>query len=157
MRDASLRDDCRSSVFDRSGYYGNSTLNISWQTLNLPTSRQSPATIIQTHGTVVGANFLRKTIQTYLETDDVFAQEFLQGIILLGASHSDIVLDDPLVELLREWGNKWIEVIPPSKASAFAPGPYIVDNQALFQIWKIYDDYNFAFLKATWPSMDNPR
>ncbi|KAL9609128.1 MAG: hypothetical protein Q9167_006089 [Letrouitia subvulpina] len=125
--------------------------------LSLLNPHQSPTAIIPTYGKIVDANFLRTTIQDFIRTDDVFVPEFLQGIILCGARDSDIVRDGPLIELLQEWANKWIEILPPSKATAFAPGPYIVDGQALFQMWRVYDDYNLAFLNATWPSMDDAR
>jgi hypothetical protein len=95
---------------------------------------------------------LREKIVNYTNGDDVFRPEFLKGIILYGAERSQINLQIESREL-DELGNTWIQFQPASeKEVPLPPGPYRVQNGALFEVWRLYSDNKLAFLQSVWPS-----
>ncbi len=66
-------------------------------------------------------------------------------------AEKDIEFDADLRELLSIWSTQWtaFEVYanggPPTP-----PGPYVLDSGELFEVWRIYDDVNQAFILSTW-------
>ena len=50
--------------------------------------------------------------------------------------------------LLHAWGNSWIETTD----LKISPGPYFYTNNALWEVMRLYDDYQGTFLVSIRPS-----
>lgn len=99
----------------------------------------------------ISAKLLNDRLDNYLVADDVFQREFLQGVVLLRGPTTEI--ESSVAELLVSWGTKWShEVLAHTLGHSLTAGPYVLDIKGLSQIWKLYDDFNKAFLVSTWPS-----
>lgn len=98
----------------------------------------------------VGEKWLKDTIIKYEKVDDVFRREFLSGVIFTGSSQIDVTAG--ATKLLESMGTEWIELVD-TASSAFnpPPGPYYVWDKQLFEIWKLYDDCQGAFLTSLVP------
>jgi hypothetical protein len=75
----------------------------------------------------------------------------LQGVIFIRGLTTEV--DRSVADLFVSWGTKWNqEVLGHTLNQTLSVGPYVLDNNGLSQIWKLYDDFNKAFLVSTWPS-----
>lgn len=100
---------------------------------------------------------IQSRVEEYLDRDDVFALHFLHGLILRGVDTADV---DPagLHELLSKWGTQWTRFEKYTNQSAEPPpGPYVLDDGELFEVWRVYDDFNRAFILSTWQLEENKR
>jgi hypothetical protein len=110
-------------------------------------------------GDLVNTTTLQERIAQFIRTDDVFDKAFLEGIIFQGAEESQIKIDPTPNGPFKELGIEWTHVQPTQKSSSLPqlpPGPYIVQNGQLSQIWRLYSDKNLAFIQSVWPSIDFP-
>ncbi|KAF2124976.1 amidase signature enzyme [Dothidotthia symphoricarpi CBS 119687] len=110
-------------------------------------------------GDTVNAGTLRKQFAHFTKIDDVFHPRFLEGIIFQGAEQSQVTIDVTPSEILKEWGIEWAEFQPTLTVldpSVLPPGPYLIQNGQLSQVWRVYSDDNLAFLQSVWPSIKSP-
>ncbi|KAH7092427.1 amidase signature domain-containing protein [Paraphoma chrysanthemicola] len=105
----------------------------------------------------IDTTYLKRRIQQYLTTCDVFRIEFLQCIEFQGASQDEIDLGEDAAKQLRIWGNMWTKFVSlPPGGSTPPPGPYVAGTDFLRQVWRVFDDDAKAFLVSTWPSASDP-
>ncbi|KAJ4299616.1 hypothetical protein N0V90_004862 [Kalmusia sp. IMI 367209] len=104
-------------------------------------------------GDSIDAGYLVRRIQRYLATCDVFTLDFLHCVEFTGAREEDVTFHQDAKDQLREWGNSWTKFTPTQAVNdGPPPGPYVVAEHQLRQVWRVYDDFNQAFLVSTWPS-----
>ena len=98
--------------------------------------------------------WLRQILDIYRSTDDVFRDEFLQGVIFTGLTSGTSLDISRAARQLLEWlGTSWVEAydheaqdeIPP-------PGPYFTAEQHLLEIFKLYNDVQGAFINGLMPT-----
>ncbi|KAH8587274.1 amidase signature domain-containing protein [Bisporella sp. PMI_857] len=103
-------------------------------------------------GQTIDASTLLTWRTKYLDLDDVFNSKFLQEIVFGGVESDDIHLTSDAEKLLEDW--QTLNVRYQSHLDVNS-GPYCVYNGQLHAVWKIYDDYQLAFVQALWPASDN--
>jgi hypothetical protein len=110
-------------------------------------------------GDVIDASYLKSRIGYYLNTCDVFTPAFLHCVEFLGAKQDDVNFHEDAEEQLKQWGTSRREFTPLTETTNDGPppGPYVVRDQRLCQVWRVYDDHARAFLVSTWPSEQDPR
>ena len=97
----------------------------------------------------VSEDWLAKVLEAY-KADDVFHNQFLRGIVLLGAASS--IVNERNRGVLRSYGNEWIEVWESYVTERLpAEGPYWTNGKQLFQIFRLYDDAQGAFVSSIVP------
>lgn len=64
--------------------------------------------------------------------------------ILLQPSGTDTKSSFEAKALLKSWGNSWIDTL--QAGVIVPPGPYFYKDNALWQVLRLYDDYQGAFL-----------
>jgi hypothetical protein len=78
--------------------------------------------------------------------------EFLAGIIFIASSGSLIQLTDEVEELLQTRGTQWVAILAqPVTSPALLVGPFLLADAGLWQVFRLYDDTNSAFLNALVP------
>jgi hypothetical protein len=93
-------------------------------------------------------------LETYAKHDDVFRWEFLSGIILVGASKSDVEMTDGARNFLESLGNEWIEWVENGSQQVQIPlGPVAFVNGKFTSILRLFDDSRKAFVVAVKPSV----
>jgi hypothetical protein len=70
--------------------------------------------------------------------------EFLEGIIFVGHASNDVELSPAMHELLVSWGTKRTKHL--ADHPAILPDPYIGVEGNLWQVLRLYDDVQGAFL-----------
>lgn len=85
------------------------------------------------------------------ENDDVFREEFLQGVILLVSKGLDEQIAKDARALLPNRGNIWVDVRSQSEP-CLSPGTYVADRSILWSVRRLYDDHQKAFLTAFKPT-----
>lgn len=99
----------------------------------------------------ISAELLKDRLDNYLSADDVFQRVFLQGVIFIRGATTEV--DESVADLFISWGTKWNQqILAHTLDHSLSAGPYVIDNKGLSQIWRLYDDFNKAFLTSTWPS-----
>ena len=97
----------------------------------------------------VTKEWLQEVIDGYKSSDDAFREAFLRGVIFTGAVEGHVKITRGARKLLRSLGNEWIHIIDIENVEATPkPGPYIASKQWLFEVWKLYDDVQGAFLAS---------
>lgn len=89
------------------------------------------------------------TMHDFFEStkDDVIRREFAKGIIFTAESEDQLPEDSR--ELLKSWGNVWMKV--GLTDSRLPPGPYFYKDNALWNVARLYDDTQGAFVIAVQP------
>ncbi|KAH0563242.1 hypothetical protein GP486_002187 [Trichoglossum hirsutum] len=83
----------------------------------------------------------------YGREDDVFCDTFLKNILLVTDEQS---LSDSVLNLLTSWGVVFVFIVPTH--CEVAPGPYYFSRRGIFWAWKLFPDYQEAFVLSTIPS-----
>lgn len=102
---------------------------------------------------------LKAAIKQYKKEDDVFRQEFQEGIILVCKEPKNLQIDANASKCLKDLGCSWYEVIAPNLIKSSEDprrsfiGPVILQHNEIYEAWRIFDDFNHAFLVSTWPSL----
>lgn len=80
----------------------------------------------------------------------MFCETYLAGIIFTGSSGKDnFEILPEAVQLLQCWGTVWTEVLDvDSTGNVPLPGPYLALGGYLFEIFRLYDDTQSAFMSA---------
>lgn len=122
------------------------------------TSHRSPpsyATVIPLNrNRRVTYTWLRQTLEIYRSTDDVFRDEFLSGVIFTGVTSGTSLDISPEAELLlKSLGMSWHEEFDVDAAdNTPLPGPYVVAEQHLLEIFRLYTDSQGAFMNSLIPA-----
>jgi hypothetical protein len=99
---------------------------------------------------LVEEKWLERTIIRYKEVDDVFREEFLNGVLF--TSRKTIEITAGAKELLGTKGTSWIEMLNVTTGTSCPkPGPYYISGRQLFEIWELQDDSHGAFLNSLVP------
>ncbi len=96
----------------------------------------------------VTKTWLQQVIETYRSGDDVFCDDFLDGVIFIG-NESTIDFSHDASDLLKSPGTTWIEFWNANSAGdAPPPGPYLTFEQHLLEVFRLYDDIQGAFMSG---------
>lgn len=93
--------------------------------------------------TMITEEWVRKTVENCKSTDDVFHEAFLVRVLFYGIHEDEAEITDQARMYLSKLGNKWIKY----KSSAgtgreVLPGPYVLLNNQLRDVWRLVDDVN---------------
>ncbi|KAG4443865.1 hypothetical protein IFR05_000631 [Cadophora sp. M221] len=137
-----------------------SSLGVGWSQLKraaTPGEDLIPLTVMNGDFMTFDASDLKRKVETYSATDDVFSLGFLQSIYI--ASTTPGTLNGSLTSILHEFGNKLFMVSPSSTSSKTAidctksipSGPYFLHAYSgdVYQAWRLYSDYDGAFTEGT--------
>ncbi|KAI9767312.1 MAG: hypothetical protein M1840_005721 [Geoglossum simile] len=83
------------------------------------------------------------------QVDDVFDAAFLNGIIFTGSKEPEGLVAAQLGELLDLWGTAWSKHMVEDSPKQPSPGLYVWKNNALWNVYRMYDDLNGAFMAST--------
>jgi len=100
---------------------------------------------------LITRSWLREKLSRFLDSDDVFCIEFLQGIIFYGASKEDAIIESSAVEFLEDLGNQWMEWDDAKHLPSIVPGPCISFQGTLLKALKLYDDTSKTFVATLRP------
>ena len=106
--------------------------------------------------TVISADGIQKIDSDWLKaywadiqkTDDVLSKEFFNRSFFVGVN--DLKIAPDTLTLLKEWGKQGIK----SLQIDIAAGPYVHIENSLWQVMRLYDDVQGAFLIPTRPSTE---
>ena len=70
--------------------------------------------------------------------------EFLSAIIFRGPKHVDLTISPSVKALFETWGTLWFKHVVDDLD--LLPGPYLVVKESLWQVLRLYDDVQGAFL-----------
>lgn len=123
-----------------------------------------PLTVFQTNATHITADTLRELMDTYLDFDDVWNEEFLTGAVAFSGTPST-TWDETAVSWMQESGTRYIlsvngsyptssdsplRVLQVPSAHFLPPGPYLASIRPtkieISQAYRLYRDKNEAFL-----------
>lgn len=79
----------------------------------------------------------------------IFLREFVKDVILLCNNNPSVNLSKEAEKLLQSWGNRCIA----QGYYELTPGPYYYKDNALWQVMRLYEDYQGAFLISIKPEM----
>jgi hypothetical protein len=109
-----------------------------------------PLTIVALGASQLSVQVLQDKLSTFNATDDVFSPLFLHTV-LFTTDDSITEIEEDVVALLVNWGCSVVYSIS-SPSRNFLEGPYFHNSAGLFQAWKLFPDYQEAFILATIPS-----
>ena len=95
-----------------------------------------------------------------IQLDDVHHPDFLKAIIFTGASEHEIALSPETRDCMTRLGVEWYTFVADAKqgdCSELVPGPHLLSAGKFFQVLKIYEDANEAFLLGLQPRFGNYR
>lgn len=98
----------------------------------------------------VEEHWLKNFIAKYETCDDVFSNKFLNGVIFIAPSSLEVT---PEARRLLEFkGNSWIEILKIKETEVLLPsGPHIIFEQDVFEIRRLYEDSQGAFVTSIVP------
>lgn len=82
--------------------------------------------------------------------DDVFCEDFLQGVILIVQEGYDGDFAKDARRLLSNRGNIWVDVRSQSEPNLI-PGTYVIEESLIRRVFRLYDDQQEAFLTTLKP------
>ena len=98
--------------------------------------------------------WLEKTVDTSIQRDDVLIEDFLGTIQINGLEDIKIESSAEMQKVLKRYGTRYLEL---NVSLRYIPsGPYLRQNGHLWQINRVYNDTNGAFLIAV-DQIDNDR
>ena len=96
----------------------------------------------------VTRNWVSAIIREWQRIDDVFHLGFTRNVILARTSPSQqITLADDFLPLLDDWNAQMNYVVSTQKV--LPPGPYLVWNEAIHAVLRLFPDTQEAFMVAT--------
>lgn len=102
------------------------------------------AIIPKTEHTKIERPWLERYISSCLSDDDVFQVEFLSVLIFSGHQDPGSGLSAEVRSLLESWGTKHYVIL--AEHEDLLPGPHLVIGGRLYQVLRLYDDDQAAFL-----------
>ena len=134
-------------------YSINQTSDLALHNLTL-TSTDGPnailVTVIDAHdrSSIVSENWMQRCIKAYKDTDDVFQEQFLRGIIFSNA-RLGLSLSTEAKSALERLGMEWHIFLNESE-NRLLPGPYVLIKGSVYQVSRLYADTHAAFFSAFW-------
>ncbi|KAI1337349.1 amidase family protein [Xylariaceae sp. FL0016] len=134
-----------------------------------------PFTVIYVEDEVVTGQYLQDAIASYLEGDDVYSEDFLEGIFLAGNGSSSATLDSSAVEYLNSFAPKHlfldasftesdccsglsVTYVGTAAGTNLTAGPYAAsiseDSISFAMVYRLYRDSHRDFLYGTYDSND---
>ncbi|EED16521.1 hypothetical protein TSTA_016010 [Talaromyces stipitatus ATCC 10500] len=105
-------------------------------------------------------DFVQAYVQFALDRDDVFNSHFLKGIIFYGrtAEKASLVGEELGAHILpAAWNTSWTSFIQTPIASDYRrnipPGPYLLRQGKLWDVYRLYEDHTNAFLVSFKPQI----
>lgn len=98
--------------------------------------------------------WFRCEIARFLENDDVFRTEFLQGVILIGENLHEIAVSNEASQFLKSLGTQWVRSFSStdSNGNLARVGPHALFNGFVREVWRLYSDTNGTLLTALRPN-----
>lgn len=94
----------------------------------------------------------QSTVESWLETDDVFNKDFLQHVYFLFLPKTDTFDLDELniltLSVPEDWNNRSIQAGATNTSGhqvSYRGGPYFASDAGIRQAWRLFDDTNEAF------------
>lgn len=97
----------------------------------------------------VTSAWLEDTLHKYIQNDDVIKPEFFATVLLAGTA--DI---EPMT-LQTRWGTSNVQSLHVLDTKDFIFGPHIAHNGSLWQVLRLYDDFQKAFLVTLRPTSND--
>lgn len=88
--------------------------------------------------------WLEQYIASCLADDDVFKLEFLSVLVFVGQQDLGNEVSAEVKSLFKSWGTKHCVIIAEHKD--LLPGPHLAVDGKLYQVLRLYDDVQAAFL-----------
>jgi len=92
--------------------------------------------------------WLEDKLDSYSLQDDVIKPEFFETVLLAGGGHISYMVVE------TRWGKTSLQSLDNGEGMQCAPGPYIVHRDSLWQVLRLYDDIQKAFLVTLRPDQD---
>lgn len=99
----------------------------------------------------VTKSWIQQRIEQYQNTDDVFQIAFIRGVIFYGGQRNALELTAGAKSLLHEMGMQCYDHIPVTAQVTLLPGPYVLLDGYLRDVWRLYSDTNGAFISTVKP------
>lgn len=104
-------------------------------------------------GDIITDSYLQTFRSLYLDPDDIFQPVFLHTVIFYGCDEADVGLKSSAISLLTAWHTKeWRFVKQAVEDDGYAPGPYLVLQDKVYEPWRVYNDDNLAMMLTLKPS-----
>ncbi|KAK6442585.1 hypothetical protein LTR95_001176 [Oleoguttula sp. CCFEE 5521] len=134
-----------------------------------------PLTVLYTNASVVTRDILESTIASYLETDDVFSQDFLAGLLLSSTAPGKASVDASATSYIQSLGIEHVvyssafskvgghgapsaAYVDISVSPNLPPGPYLASfsggSIALSTVYRLYEDTYRDFLYGSYDLND---
>ncbi|KAH6872313.1 amidase signature domain-containing protein [Alternaria rosae] len=92
---------------------------------------------------------LSSTVNSWLQTDDVFNADFLQHVYFLFLTQTDAFdLDESSIGILNDWKTQSVHAVSVNSTAhddSFRGGPYFASNVGIREAWRLFEDANEAF------------
>lgn len=92
--------------------------------------------------------WLKSLISRQQQVDDVFDLAFLRGIIFIDSKEPEGEAATKLNGLLESWGTAWSKHMTKDFPIQPPPGLYVWKDNALWSAYRVYDDFNGAFMAS---------
>ena len=91
--------------------------------------------------------FVQGYVEAALKADDVFCLEFLSGIVFYGDFETDDFPELAPQNLPGSWNTSWTHFITTANNGykKLLPGPYLLNDTRLWDVYRLYDDLVNAF------------
>jgi hypothetical protein len=98
----------------------------------------------------VKEHWLKDVIAQFDRHDDVFRSKFLNGVIFIASINLEVTPEARA--LLKSMGNAWVEILEVTEVEGLLPsGPHIFFEQDIYEIRRLYDDSQGAFMTSIVP------
>lgn len=85
-------------------------------------------------------------------SDDAFVRDFLQGILIFSSTSREVNLAPDMRDELQKYGTVWVDLLSNHPLEHPRPGSYMIHHGHLFEIYRLHDDTQKAFIHAIIPS-----
>ncbi|KAI0166570.1 amidase [Xylariaceae sp. FL1272] len=102
---------------------------------------------------VITASALQEFRKQVLECDDVFHPRFYTTVVFYGSKKEDVNLEPEAQDVLRSWSTVFWVFIEAGTDPKPPPGPYVSYRGQTWQPWKVYRDFNGAFMCTFKPGL----
>ncbi|KAI0815569.1 amidase signature domain-containing protein [Xylaria sp. FL0064] len=124
-------------------------------------SSLSPATLFVLSNPLKAGD-LTVSVDSWLQTDDVFIPAFLSSVYFLTANNGSLSsLGEGVEALLSKWGTRSAHVLyeqdSQHRTTAWRSGPYFISEDGFRPAWRIFPDLNGAFVFPVVPSEEDHR
>jgi hypothetical protein len=116
--------------------------------LNLVTLIQAPE-----GDKAIDEGWIKDTVNRFETSDDVFQISFLSAVIFVTASnHSKFEITDGARKFLQSKGTHSVRHVPQLRGhESLLPGPYVIVQNRLRTVWRLYDDSYGTFVSTLRP------